>query len=153
MGKQFEYSRRAWRGVVGGGRGGREALSLPLPPPPALARHIFGDSTGSGPSQCQDTGSYRTIEGHFLVSWSFTYICHQLSGLLGSAIVWRDCKRLGAPPEALGYRMHYCAELAAPPGVGRKVVGKKGRPDSHCHCDCTMGWEWGVGGRVLLMGA
>lgn len=45
-----------------------------------------------------------------------------------------------------GHRMLYCAELAAPCGVGRKAVGEKGTPASHCHP-----WHNGVGGWGLLL--
>lgn len=38
----------------------------------------------------------------------------------------------GPPSEALGHRMYYCAELAAPHRVGRKAVGKKGDAGRPC---------------------
>lgn len=126
---------------MGGGRGDREALSLPLPP--ALPCRIFRDSTGSGPSQCQDTGSYRTIEGHFLVSWSFTYICHQLSGLLGSAIVWRDCKRLGRQQRLLDTECTIVLNWQHPLGWGGKWWVRRGGPT--LIVIVIAQWGWGVG--------
>lgn len=59
----------------------------------------------------------------------------------GAAIAW------GPPSEALGHRMYYCAELAAPHRVGRKVVGKKGTPALHCHSIAQ--WGWGLGSFLV----
>ena len=53
----------------------------------------------------------------------------------------------GPPAEAPGHRMLYCAKLAAPRGVGRKVVGEEGTP-ACLSLSSVAQWAWGLGSTL-----
>lgn len=82
------------------------------------------------------------------MSRSFTYICHRLSGLFQALPLSPGAAKVQGPPsEALGHRMCYCAELAAPHRVGRKVVGTKG--DACLALSSVAQWGWGLGSFLV----
>lgn len=65
----------------------------------------------------------------------------------GPTIVYRSCKSPGAAIRGPGHRMCYCAELAAPHRVGRKVVGTKG--DACLALSSVVQWGWGLGSFLV----
>ena len=79
------------------------------------------------------------------MSWSFTYICHRLSGLLGPAIVWRACRSQGAASRGSWTQNAPLCWTGSTPQGGEESGRWGGARLPLIVIPCTMGL--GAGGR------